>query len=150
MDELIQRQAVLAEIFKKPAWHNSDGSYYHADDIRDAVNSVKSQERTGHWIIMGGRYIKCSKCRHITKTESPDIYNFCMVCGTKMSEEPEYEAEVIAKGKPLPKNNGRLIILSEEAVKSEYTSLGFSCQSWISDVGLSNATVAIIEAEKEE
>jgi len=31
---------VLAEIFKKPAWHSSDGSYYHADDIRDAVKNT--------------------------------------------------------------------------------------------------------------
>lgn len=46
--------------------------------------------RTGHWIIMGDRYIKCSECKHITKTESPDIYHFCMVCGTKMSENPTY------------------------------------------------------------
>ena len=51
--------------------------------------SVIEQE-PGHWIIMGNRYIKCSKCRHITKTESPDIYNFCMVCGTKMSENPTH------------------------------------------------------------
>ena len=42
----------------------------------------------GHWIIMGDRYIKCSECGHITKTESPDIYNFCMVCGANMSENP--------------------------------------------------------------
>lgn len=55
----------------------------------------------------------------------------------------------IAKGKLLPKSHGRLIILSEDAIKKEYTSLGSSCQSWISDVGLSNATVAIIEADGE-
>lgn len=51
----------------------------------------------------------------------------------------------IANGIPLPKGHGRLIILSQDAVKKEYTSLGYSCQSWISEVGLSNATVAIIE-----
>lgn len=51
-DDCISRQAVLTEIFKKPAWHNSDGSYYHADDIRDAVNSVKPQ--TGH----------CKNCKY--------------------------------------------------------------------------------------
>jgi DNA-directed RNA polymerase subunit RPC12/RpoP len=50
----------------------------------------EKQEPTGHWIIMGDRYIKCSECGHVTKTESPDIYNFCMVCGTKMSENPTY------------------------------------------------------------
>lgn len=42
-----------------------------------------------HWIVMGDRYIKCSECGHITKTESPDIYNFCMVCGAKMIESED-------------------------------------------------------------
>ena len=43
-----------------------------------------------------------------------------------------------------------MIILSEDAVKREQTPLRFSCQSCISEVGLSNATVAIIEADKTE
>lgn len=73
------------------------------NDIRDCISvegywailerlkklpPVKPQEPTGHWIIIGDRYIKCSECGHITKTESPDIYKFCMVCGAKMSENP--------------------------------------------------------------
>ena len=53
----------------------------------------------------------------------------------------------IEAGTPLP--NGKLIILSEDAVKREQTPLRFSCQNWISEIGLSNATVAIIEADKE-
>jgi len=56
--------------------------------------------------------------------------------------------QIIANGTPLPKGHGRLIILSEDAVKREQTPLSFSCQNWISEVGLSNATVAIIEADK--
>jgi len=56
----------------------------------------------------------------------------------------------ILNGTPLPKGHGRLIILSEDAVKREQTPLGFSCQNWISEVGLSTATVAIIEADKTE
>ena len=52
--------------------------------------------------------------------------------------------------KILPKGHGRLIILSEDAVKREQTSLRFSCQNWISEVGLSNATAAIIEEDKAE
>ena len=56
----------------------------------------------------------------------------------------------VKNGTPLPKGHGRLIILSEDAVKREQTPLGFSCQNWISDVGLSNATVAIIEADRAE
>ena len=56
----------------------------------------------------------------------------------------------VAKGTPLPKGHGRLMVLSEDAVKREQTPLSFSCQNWISEVGLSNATVAIIEADKVE
>ena len=59
-------------------------------------------------------------------------------------------AKAIRKGTPLPKGHGRLMILSEDAVKREQTPLRFSCQNWISEVGLSNATVAIIEAESED
>ena len=59
------------------------------------------------------------------------------------------EIRAIHDGKVLPKGHGRLIILSEDAVKREQTPLSFSCQNWISEVGLSNATVAIIEADNE-
>ena len=56
----------------------------------------------------------------------------------------------VATGTPLPKGHGRLIILSEDAVKREQMPLSFSCQNWINEVSLSNATVAIIEADKTE
>lgn len=58
--------------------------------------------------------------------------------------------KALEKAIPLPKGHGRLIILSEDAVKREQTPLSFSCQNWISEVGLSNATVAIIEASESE
>jgi hypothetical protein len=60
-----------------------------------------------------------------------------------------YVHTAVRKGTPLPKGHGRLIILSEDAIKREQTSLSFSCQNWISEVGLSNATVAVIEADEE-
>ena len=66
-------------------------------------------------------------------------------------KEPIYSqslGDAVRDGTPLPKGHGRLMILSEDAVKREQTFLGSSCQSWIGDVGLSNATVAIIEADK--
>ena len=56
----------------------------------------------------------------------------------------------IKNGTPLPKGHGRLMILSEDAVKREQTPLSFSCQNWISELGLLDATVAIIEADKVE
>lgn len=55
----------------------------------------------------------------------------------------------IVYGTPLPKGHGRLMILSEDKLKENQINLDFSCRKWISEVGLSNATVAIIEADKE-
>lgn len=108
-EDLISRQAVLVEIFKKPAWHSYDGSYYHTDDIRDAVNSVKPQENTGHWIMkhrthnevkhytgqdeMGETHTisvleryevdehYCSECG---KRAGDTSQNYCCACGAKM------------------------------------------------------------------
>ena len=42
MDDTISRQAALDAILKKPAWHNSDGSYYHSSDIKDALEAMPS------------------------------------------------------------------------------------------------------------
>jgi len=74
-----------------------------------------------------------------------DYYN-----GIKSIPDRQCDANmlIIKNGVPLPKVHGRLIILSEDAVKREQTPLSFSCQNWISEVSLSNATVAIIEADK--
>ena len=57
--------------------------------------------------------------------------------------------EVISVGTPLPKGHEDLMILSKEKLKENQINLDFSCQKWISEVGLSNATVAIIEADTE-
>lgn len=88
MDDLISRQAVLEMAYDMS---EIDGEHFTEPhmvvDVAD-IQKLKPQERTGHWIIMGDRYIKCSECGHITKTESPDIYHFCMVCGANMSEIP--------------------------------------------------------------
>ena len=62
---------------------------------------------------------------------------------------PQESVLVIANGTPLPKGHGRLMILSEDTVKRNQTLFAFSCQNWIREVGLSNATVTIIEADKE-
>lgn len=63
------------------------------------------------------------------------------ICGYSMGR--------IANGTPLPKDHGRLLILSEDVMKRHQIPWSFSCQKWVSEVGLSNATVAIIEADKE-
>lgn len=54
----------------------------------------------------------------------------------------------VRNGTPLPKEHGRLMILSEDKLKENQINLDFSCQKWISEVGLSDATVTIIESDK--
>lgn len=58
--------------------------------------------------------------------------------------------EAVRDGTPLLKGHGRILVVSEDIIKREQIPLSFSCQSWISEVGLSNATIAIIEADKTE
>ena len=87
-EDAVSRKALISHIENQSReWGEDYDAQQILGDIEDMA-SVKPQEPTGHWIIMGDRYIKCSECGHITKTESPDIYNFCMVCGANMSEEP--------------------------------------------------------------
>ena len=54
----------------------------------------------------------------------------------------------IMDGIVLPKGHGRLLILDEESVKRFFVPFGFSCQKWISEVGISNATLKVIEADE--
>lgn len=79
-----------------------------------------------------------------------EIYEASQILHVKYEDTVQIPLEVIANGVPLPKEHGKLIILSEDAVKREQTLLSFSNQKWINEVGLSNATVAIIEANKTE
>lgn len=58
--------------------------------------------------------------------------------------------DAVMSGTPLPEHHGRLMILSEDKVKENQIELDFSCQKWISEVGLSYATIAIIEADRGE
>ena len=77
-----------------------------------------------------------------------EVYNRCkeyrLQCG-----EAEVLESAVARGISLPKEHGRLMILSKDKVKENQIDLDFSCQKWISEVDLSNATVANIEAESE-
>lgn len=55
----------------------------------------------------------------------------------------------IRHGTVLPKGHGRLLILDEEKVKERFTNFSFSVQDWISEVGISEATLKVIEADTE-
>lgn len=64
-------------------------------------------------------------------------------------EDREVIDRAVRNGIPLPKERGRLIVLSEDKMKENQINLDFSFQKWISEVGLSLATVAVIEANRE-
>ena len=67
--------------------------------------------------------------------------------------ETEYVCDELMKaidnGVLLPENHGRLFILDEELAKKYFTEFSFSCKKWISEVGISNATLKVIEADKD-
>ena len=79
-----------------------------------------------------------------------NLYTRLFDNGDESIEDMRRACVSIRKGTTLPKGHGRLIILSEDAIKREQMPLSFSCKNWISEVGLSNATVTIIEADKGE
>ena len=69
--------------------------------------------------------------------------------GCMLPPDVENVVQGIKNGTPLPKGHGRLMILSENRLKENQINLDWSCQKWISEVGLSNATVKIIKADTE-
>ena len=48
--DTVSRHAAVDAILKKPAWHNSDGSYYHSSDIKDALEGLPPAQPEPHWI----------------------------------------------------------------------------------------------------
>lgn len=88
---------------------------------------------------------------HVLIDIDDDLYTRLFDNGEEDVADIHKACTAIRKGTPLPKKeHERLIILSEDRVKREQTALSFSCQNWISEVGLSNATIKIIEADNTE
>ena len=79
-----------------------------------------------------------------------NLYTRLFDCGTYDAVDMLNACTAIRKGTPLPKGHGRLFILDEELAKEFFASFSFSCQKWISEVGISNATLKVIEADKGE
>jgi hypothetical protein len=88
---------------------------------------------------------------HILIDIDDDLYTRLFDNGEDNETDMHKACAAIRKGTPIPKKeHERLIILSEDAIKREKTYSGFSSQYWISEDGLSNATVKIIEADNTE
>ena len=91
-DDLIKRSDAVKAVFQKPAIHGSDGSWYHADDIKDALENVPSADRPqGEWICHKGGWIdfdyyptkyECDQCHHYVDVASDK--KFCPNCGADM------------------------------------------------------------------
>ncbi len=65
-------------------------------------------------------------------------------------EWDEWALNAIKNGVPLPKGCGRLLVLDEERVNANSMKVGdWSCQKWISEVGISNSVVTIIGSDTE-
>lgn len=80
---------------------------------------------------------------------SEDSYK--SICnGWMLPSDVENIVQGIKNGTPLPKGHGKLMVLSEDKLKENQINLDFSCQKWISEVGLSNATITIIEVDEAE
>lgn len=57
--------------------------------------------------------------------------------------------DAVKNGTPLPKEHGRLLIISENTVKENMIGLDAFQQKFIGEVDLSNAIVGVIEADEE-
>ncbi len=97
MSDLIDRQSVLKAIFQKPSYHNSEGSYYHADDIRKAVESIEAsggcekcndhsepEREEGYWIPFNRKagVYDCSVCGYTVISSEIKKLNYCPNCGS--------------------------------------------------------------------
>lgn len=78
------------------------------------------------------------------------VYNYILQKAAIVDGDRTKVAEAIIDGTPLLKGRGRLLILSEEILKKQKTKFSWSVQDWYSEVAISNATVKIVKADKEE
>ena len=99
-DDTIKRSDAIKAILQKPAIHGSEGSWYHADDIRDALNAVPSADRPqGKWIheiddmgIYRQHAVRCSNCKCgftnayvvLLCGDTGDLFRYCPSCGARM------------------------------------------------------------------
>ena len=77
------------------------------------------------------------------------ITDTSLICGAYELETIDMFLKAFNDSTLLPKDHDRLMILSEDKLKENQIDLDSSCQKWISEVGLSNATPTIIEADTE-
>ena len=77
------------------------------------------------------------------------IYDMTKAQKKVIDADVKIVGKAIVEGTVLPKGHGRLFILDEKVAKKYLTKFSFSLQDWISEVGISEATLKVIEADKE-
>ncbi len=53
--------------------------------------------------------------------------------------------DAVKNGIALPDTDSRLLVIDEKILEANQMKLDWSCQKWASEVGISNATVAIVD-----
>ena len=83
-NDCVSRQAAIDAIMKKPAWHGSDGSYYHSSDIRQALEFLPSAQP---------EIIHCKDCKHWDGVDTCDVIDapvwdndFCSMAERRSNE----------------------------------------------------------------
>ena len=77
------------------------------------------------------------------------IYDMTKAQKKVIDADVKIVGKAIVEGTVLPKGHGRLFILDEKVAKKYLTKFSFSLQDWISEVGISEATLKVIEADKD-
>lgn len=77
------------------------------------------------------------------------VYEDCIMIPSDIKDWKDEISKAFKNSVIFPKGHGRLFILDEEKAKKYFTKFSFSLQDWISEIGISNATIKVIEADKE-
>jgi hypothetical protein len=85
--ELINKYEAIEAIINKPAWHNSEESWYHGSDIRQALKELppaQPERKKGEWIRNDNGTYSCSICKSWIPEEQHHYARYCLYCGADM------------------------------------------------------------------
>ena len=90
------------------------------------------------------------KYRELVVKIPEEVISFINLHGFVPEEYRNTVNHVFLDATELPSGHGRLLILSENVIEANKVDMSFSTQRWISEVGLSHATVGIIDMEADK
>ena len=87
MDDLISRQAAIAEFSCCELTPDGGIDANYAIDFLEQLPSAQPERKKGKWHWMGFN-IECSECGAMPNFDSTEpLYNFCPYCGADMRED---------------------------------------------------------------